>query len=433
MHILGNENHFFSTKFIVPTIGESGIIGAEKEESPSITFESNNMSGYRPLLKKPKIEPEEEDPEKEEQEDDGFPEEESNEEKLGEQIRNEQEEALVALIEHRTKEVEHLRQRINYYKSQLDEAEKRLEDTQTKLVRLRGWSEEKSSKNPSNGRDEVKFERKSQSPSQKQSLPHLHDAMKKPSVDNPDHGNYSKKQIQPKPPLVIPTVKANEPGNKLCGLPSTSSALTTANSLTKLKGEKTRKTSPEQENVEIQPKGTKRKIDEKEHVDLIPLVAKKSSPVTIRCHGGPLLSSQHKRKLRSLALCPTNDQLFVTSALDGMVNLWQLQGRGTPQRQIRLFDLRLRQTEIHSFGFKQESSESQSALINQAWSPDGLYISSGSVDPVIHIFDIRYNAQVPSQSIKSHQKRVFKAAWHYALPLLISISSDLNIGLHKIN
>lgn len=101
-------------------------------------------------------------------------------------------------------------------------------------------------------------------------------------------------------------------------------------------------------------------------------------------------------------------------------------------RQLRLFDIRLRQTEIHSFGWKQESSESQSALINQAWSPDGLYLSSGSADPVIHIFDIRYNADKPSQSIRAHQKRVFKAAWHCSYPLLVSISSDLNIGLHKI-
>ena len=36
-----------------------------------------------------------------------------------ENSRAEQEEALVALIEHRTKEVEHLRQRISYYKSQV--------------------------------------------------------------------------------------------------------------------------------------------------------------------------------------------------------------------------------------------------------------------------------------------------------------------------
>lgn len=38
---------------------------------------------------------------------------------MEEQNRMEQEEALVALIEHRTKEVEHLRQRITYYKSQV--------------------------------------------------------------------------------------------------------------------------------------------------------------------------------------------------------------------------------------------------------------------------------------------------------------------------
>ncbi|KAJ6374610.1 hypothetical protein OIU78_030164 [Salix suchowensis] len=111
-------------------------------------------------------------------------------------------------------------------------------------------------------------------------------------------------------------------------------------------------------------------------------------------------------------------------------NLFMVQ-TGTHGKQLRLFDIR-QQMEIHSLGFKQESSDSQSALTNQAWSPDGLYLTSGSVDPVIHIFDIRYNYNKPSQSIKAHQKRVFKAVWHYSLPLLISISSDLHIGLHKI-
>lgn len=100
--------------------------------------------------------------------------------------------------------------------------------------------------------------------------------------------------------------------------------------------------------------------------------------------------------------------------------------------QLRLYDYRVRQMELHAFGWEQETSESQSALISQAWSPDGLYITSGSVDPMIHIFDIRYNAKKPTQSIRAHQKRVFKAAWHSTFPLLISISSDLNIGLHKI-
>ncbi|KAL0918847.1 hypothetical protein M5K25_010888 [Dendrobium thyrsiflorum] len=105
----------------------------------------------------------------------------------------------------------------------------------------------------------------------------------------------------------------------------------------------------------------------------------------------------------------------------------------TISKQLRLFDIRLRQTEIHSFGWKQESSETQSALINQAWSPDGLYVSSGTVDPMIHIFDIRYNGNSPSQSVQAHQKRVFKAIWHQSHPLMTTISSDLNIGVSASN
>ncbi|CAK9177496.1 unnamed protein product [Ilex paraguariensis] len=61
-----------------------------------------------PGLKKPKMEREEES--------NGEADNENGEEKL---MWEEREEALVALIEHRTKEVEHLRQRLSYYKSQL--------------------------------------------------------------------------------------------------------------------------------------------------------------------------------------------------------------------------------------------------------------------------------------------------------------------------
>lgn len=112
-------------------------------------------------------------------------------------------------------------------------------------------------------------------------------------------------------------------------------------------------------------------------------------------------------------------------------NLFLVQ-TGSHGKQLRLFDIRMRQTEIHSFGWKQETSDSQSALINSAWSPDGFHISTGSADPVIHIFDIRYTGHTPSQSLSAHRKRVFKAAWHPTLSLLVSISSDLNIGLHTI-
>ncbi|KAK9080581.1 hypothetical protein SSX86_000339 [Deinandra increscens subsp. villosa] len=480
--------------------------------------------------------------------------------------REEQEEALIALIEHRAKEVDHLRTRVTYYTSQLEESEKRLEETERKLAHLRILLLERPANILRNGK---------------------HD--QRPQLVIP--------AVNPK--LSVP-IKLEETDSK--------SIPTHGKNTMKEKGNRTRH---EQEGGETQSKGTKRKFEQREHKDLIQMVCSSSSPRIINCQSSNHIPSQHKRKLRSLALCPTNDQLFVTSALDGLVNLWQIQGKGssasllstancasikhrrwpediawhphggslftvysadggdsqiavlnlnkskerervtffedkphvkgiinsimfmpwedvcfvtggsdhavvqwtekngedswkpkvlhrsmhssavmgvagmqqkqmvvsvgadkriigfdletgradykhqieskcmsvvpnprdfnlfmvqtsTPERQLRLFDIRLRRTELHEFGWKQESSESQSALINQAWSPDGYHLTSGSADPTIHIFDIRFNSKKPSQSIKAHQKRVFKAAWHHSLPLLISISSDLNIGLHKI-
>lgn len=113
-------------------------------------------------------------------------------------------------------------------------------------------------------------------------------------------------------------------------------------------------------------------------------------------------------------------------------NLYMVQ-TGTPGAQLRLFDVRSHRYELHAFGWRQETTESQSALIHPSWSHDGFYIASGSADPKIHVFDIRYKSKEPSQSIKAHQKRVFKAAWHHTDSLLVSISSDLNIGLIKLN
>ncbi|XP_076882655.1 uncharacterized protein LOC143531192 isoform X2 [Bidens hawaiensis] len=475
---------------------------------------------------------------------------------------------------------------------QLEEAEKRLGETERKLEHLRSRGNAVPSTKVSENGVKVKEERRSCSP----------------PIKTSQHSRNGKNEQ--KPQLVIPAVnpklsvpmKMEETDNK--------SMPTYGKNIVK---EKVNRISREQEGSETQSRGTKRKFELREHKDLIQMVCSSSSPRIINCHTSNHIPSQHKRKLRSLALCPTNDQLFVTSALDGFVNLWQINAKGdrssasllstaecastkqrrwpediawhphggslfavysadggdsqisvlnlnkpkekkrvtffedkphvkgivnsimfmpwedvcfitggsdhavvqwtekngedswkpkvlhrsmhssavmgvagmqqkqmvvsvgadkriigfdlqtgradykhqieskcmsvlpnpcdfnlfmvqtsTPERQLRLFDIRLRRTEIHEFGWKQESSESQSALINQAWSPDGYHLTSGSADPMIHIFDIRFNSNKPSQSIKAHQKRVFKAAWHHSLPLLISISSDLNIGIHKV-
>ncbi|KAK2391345.1 guanine nucleotide-binding protein subunit beta-1 [Trifolium repens] len=514
------------------------------------------------------------------------------EEDNGSTSREEQEEALVALIEHRTYEVNNLRKRIAYYKNQLDEAEKRLKDTESKLARLRGQTnpvqsttqnltnsdnnDNNNNNNNNNGILAVKTERRSNSP-----------------IDRNEHSYKSNNQS--KPALVIPAVTP-----KISRPPAAARASCSG------KSDKPRR---EQQNDQVKDRGTKRKFEQKEHQELIPLLRTSSTVKMVHCQGSNHISSHHKRKVRSIALSPVNDQIFATSALDGLVNFWQVQARGsgasllnssdsasqnkrwpediawhpegnrlfsvytadggdsqvsitdlnkqggarvryledkphfkgiingidfmpwedtcfvtggsdhavilwreqdgeniwkprplhrnlhssavmgvagmqqkpivlsagadrrifgfdvgigradfshqidskcmsvlpnpcdfnlfmvqtgTHEKQLRLFDIRLRRTELHAFGWKQESSDSQSALINQAWSPDGLYITSGSTDPVIHIFDIRYNINRPSQSIRAHQKRVFRALWLQSLPLLISISSDLNIGLHTL-
>ncbi|KAG5230411.1 protein tipD [Salix suchowensis] len=543
------------------------------------------MSKTSPVLKKPKVE---------QQTTTAIMKEEEEEEE--EDSIEEQKVALIALIEHRSRELQHLKQRVSYYQTQLGEAEKMLEESQVKLGRLGGKGTATAPNKPSveNGIKNVK-------------------GRKSPS---PVRANEASPRRQPQSgtELVVPKVpqplKLVRPGARMSCASARPSSSTPSNGVANAEVEKPvvdmnvkmershSSSSSDVEVIEIQDRGTKRKIEQKEHKELVPLVSRSSSPCTVHCHTSNHIPSQHKRKLRSVAVCPANDQLFVSSALDGMVHLWQLQAQGsgasilsttdcmsplqrrwpediawhplgnslfsaytadsgdsqisilnlnktqgrarvtflddkphikgtinsiefmpwentcfvtgcndhgvvlwnekddeslwkpetlhrnlhssavmgvagmqqkqivlsavgradfkhqldskcmsvlpnpcdfnlfmvqtgTHGKQLRLFDIR-QQMEIHSLGFKQESSDSQSALTNQAWSPDGLYLTSGSVDPVIHIFDIRYNYNKPSQSIKAHQKRVFKAVWHYSLPLLISISSDLHIGLHKI-
>ena len=51
---------------------------------------------------------------------------------------------------------------------------------------------------------------------------------------------------------------------------------------------------------------------------------RKSSPTILKFYGGHLVSSQHKRKLRCLELCPANDQLVVTRYALASCNKYQM-------------------------------------------------------------------------------------------------------------
>ncbi|XP_074375573.1 uncharacterized protein LOC141717422 isoform X2 [Apium graveolens] len=533
----------------------------------------------------------------------------------------EREQVLLVLIEHHTKDVERNKRRLSYFTAELEQSQRKLEETKNQLSRLRGQNNFLASKENSDVvKVKIKVEEGSTSTCQyipqspenrsKPILVPLQDSVKSSEKSQVDVKGVSSgillqssersslNKAKRRPEVVIPALNSEiaQPSKFHVGNKASNGSDSTpahANRTAKV-SDVPSKISSGKELVDIQSKGTKRKTVQKEHEDLISLIAGSSSVRKLQCQTNGILPSQHKRKLRSLALCPTDDKLFVTSALDGVVNLWQLQAKGRwpediawhPQgksifsvfsadggdsqvavldlnkgkekrcvtfledkphikgiinniafmpwedtcfvtagtdhavvlwtekdgiknwkfqtlhgnlhssavmgvaglqhkkvvlsagldkritgfdveagradykhqieskcmsivpnpcdfnlyviqtgiigEQLRLYDYRVRQTELHAFGWEQETSESRSALISQAWSPDGLYITSGSVDPMIHIFDIRYNAKKPTQSIRSHQKRVFKAVWHSTFPLLISISSDLNIGLHKI-
>ncbi|VFQ87231.1 unnamed protein product [Cuscuta campestris] len=517
-----------------------------------------------------------------------------------------EEEALIALIEHRSKEVEYLHKRVAYYKNELEEEEKRLRESQQKLVLLRSKNRARKS--------QTQTEEPRLDPDLNISNPFI--KITKPDITFRKRETSSPNQPQSKPPSVILDVKQEDDEPNKVAVESVSKGLTSSNCsagesfVDNLKGDKTKQKQNEKGVDDAQDRGATIIPDKKEKKDLIPTISCYSSPSTINCQTSAVISCQHKRKMRSLVLSPCNEKLFATSALDGAINLWQLEDRGssavllstdiglspkqrrwaedvawhpdgksiisvytadggdsqisilnlneqkensrvrfleenphvkgvincitfmpwednsfatcgddhavifwlekervnswkpnvlhsrihsssvmgvagmqqkkivisvgtdkrivgfdvqaetveykhqleskcmsvlpnpcdlnlfmvqsgTLEKQLRLFDIRAGKKEVHWLGWKQEKSESQSALIKQSWSPNGLYISSGSVDPAIHIFDIRYNSHQPLQSLNAHKNRVFKAAWHHTLPLLISISSDLNIGLHK--
>ncbi|CAH2070403.1 unnamed protein product [Thlaspi arvense] len=456
-----------------------------------LNVRESEMSELHTTPKKPKLKREEEE------------EEEEDEVEADVASRDEQEQILVALVDHRSDEIKRLKHHISNYQTKLVESEKSLRDSKAKLAHLRGHDDGVSVPSISN--------------SKKDSEPLK--TLRNVNDDESSRNLTPSKKDYPSPSRS----KTLKPCDSSDPRSSSSSSISKSKAKTVVVKQKSEPSSRDSPNVKasrdspnVKDRGTKRKFELKEHKELIRLIARNSSPTTIKCHTSNQISSQHKRKLRSLILCPVNEQLFATrwhgqfmatatwkvgsfflpilaillsqwivvesicyvDISSGLVSYWRLAASllsttdclsrkqrrwaediawhpsgntlfsvytaddGDSQisilnlnktRGLRLFDIRLRKTELHSFGWKQDSSESQSALINQSWSPDGLYITSGSVDPVIHVFDIRYNARKPTQSIKAHQKRVFKAEWHYSQPLLISISSDLNIGLHKIS
>jgi len=83
---------------------------------------------------------------------------------------------------------------------------------------------------------------------------------------------------------------------------------------------------------------------------------------------------------------------------------------------------------------KKKPEQANSQYIIPSWSTEGIYVASGSVDPILHVWDIRYNAiELPSKSWSMHTRRILRAEFHPSKRhTIFTLSSDRKLGIHNL-
>jgi len=71
---------------------------------------------------------------------------------------------------------------------------------------------------------------------------------------------------------------------------------------------------------------------------VIPLICKNSLPEFMLYQTINHFLSQHNRRVRCIVVCPINDHHFVTSVLNGVINLREVHPSGSDRRDL-LFKL----------------------------------------------------------------------------------------------
>eukprot|EP01018_Ginkgo_biloba_P017076 Gb_09122 [translate_table: standard] len=291
------------------------------------------------------------------------------------QATQEQEEGLIALVEHRRHELQHLTKKFENIKAQkpifsenlccgeqnypcyadlksavnlscLEEAQRKLSDAESQLAQVQKSqqkSQEVSRTFISDGTaTKVKTERLSPSPARAeqsalraapQSRPQLVIPAVTPKMGPSMRSAESSKVLSTSGGRTV----ASGRGQSQSETPSKSKADASATrAYTQLEsGESQEK----RESGESQEKRPKRKLVRREHVDLISDIRSNRTPTIVRFQTGSLIASQHKRKLRSLVMNPTSEQLFATSAF---LSSWADKSGLTPmmfysQREVAVF------------------------------------------------------------------------------------------------
>jgi len=103
----------------------------------------------------------------------------------------------------------------------------------------------------------------------------------------------------------------------------------------------------------------------------------------------------------------------------------------TKQKQVRIFDIRT-QSEVLALSYKMSNPKNSgvSQFIVPSWSSDGTFVASGSVDPILHVWDVRYvKADQPAKSWSLHKKRILRAEFHpRQRNCILTLSSDRTLG-----
>eukprot|EP00249_Psilotum_nudum_P014573 c24893_g1_i3 orf=405-1796(-) len=252
--------------------------------------------------------------------------------------RREQEQELVKLVEEQRSELTQLEKHARIIAVQLDEARKNLAALEGQLVHAQNRSQSKSSAGvvkTATADNAVKVK----------SEPGVDTAFKE------ENGNAT--AAPSRRPLFVPASNiAPVPGAragsnlKLVGDPSKASSGATSSRLPSTSAtwseSDVSETSSKQPTaskittVKLEPGSAPQKgpvpktkgLEHKEHVDLITQIRGSKTPGFINTFLPNYVASQHKRKLRSLVINPATDEICATSALDGVISLWQIQGKG---------------------------------------------------------------------------------------------------------
>lgn len=126
-------------------------------------------------------------------------------------------------------------------------------------------------------------------------------------------------------------------------------------------------------------------------------------------------------KIASIRANPVHDHLLLVTLC-------------TTQDQFHIYDTRAEE-EVLTLSYNFDNpDQSPSQYIIPSWSADGTLVASGSVDPRLSVWDVRYaKAHLPIQQWSVHKKRVLRAEFHPSVRnCLFTLASDRKLGCHHM-